>query len=50
MVLQRQFIGFREEFFLKLLIAERCPILIRKVPFLKGAVRDGQYELPVLGL
>jgi hypothetical protein len=38
MVLQRRLSSFREEFFLKLLIAEGGPVLIREVPFLKGSV------------
>jgi hypothetical protein len=50
MVLQWEFGGFREEFFLKLLIAECGPILVREVPFLKGPVRDGQREFPVFRL
>jgi hypothetical protein len=47
MVLERTLNGFREEFSLKLLIAECGPILIREVPFLEGPVRDGQREFPV---
>ncbi len=47
MVLQRRVSGFREEFSLKLLIADCGPILVREVPFLKGPVRDGQREFPV---
>jgi hypothetical protein len=48
MGLQRRLSGFRKEFFLKLLIAKGGSILIREVPFLKGPVRDGQREFPVL--
>jgi hypothetical protein len=48
MVLQWNFVGFCEKFFLKLLIAECGAILVREVPFLKGPVRDGQREFPVL--
>jgi hypothetical protein len=47
MVLEGNFGGFCEEFFLKLLIAECGPILIREVPFLKSSVRDRQREFPV---
>jgi hypothetical protein len=47
MVLQWRLSGFREEFSLKLLIADCGPILVREVPFLKGPVRDGQREFPV---
>ena len=50
MVLERQFGGFREEFSLKLLIAERGSILVREVPFLESPVRDGQREFPVFRL
>jgi hypothetical protein len=38
MVLEWEFGGFREEFFLKLLIAECGPILVREVSLLKGPV------------
>jgi hypothetical protein len=38
MVLEWNFGGFREEFFLKLLIAECGPILVREMSFLKGPV------------
>ena len=48
MVLERRLSGFREEFSLELLIADCGPILVREVPFLKGPVRDGQREFPVL--
>jgi hypothetical protein len=47
MVLQWRLSGFREEFSLKLLIADCGAILVRKVPFLKGPVRDGQRKFPV---
>jgi hypothetical protein len=47
MVLEWKLRGFCEEFFLKLLIAERGPILVGEVPFLKGPVRNGQREFPV---
>ena len=47
MVLEWKFRSFRKEFFLKLLIAECGPILVREVPFLKSPVRDGQCEFPV---
>jgi hypothetical protein len=50
MVLERQVVGFCEELFLKLLVAERGPILVRKVSFLKGAVRDSEREFPVFRL
>jgi hypothetical protein len=49
MVLQWRLSGFRKQFLLKLLIAEGGSILVREVPFLKGPIRDGQREFPVLG-
>ncbi len=49
MVLDGDISGFAEEFFLEFLVAERRAILVGNAPFLKGAIRNGQRKLPVLG-
>ena len=48
-VLDGDISGFTEEFFLELLVAQRRAILVGNAPFLKGAIRNGQRKLPVLG-